>query len=389
MSNRQIKEIRTDIGNSSVDYTGSNVSNQNVETDTMSLEVDNNSAIESEIIDINKNSAFTSCLRNSIARNMNDAENGVYLKVNEKYWLDRDFVFDEMKNGTYLISVIDSNGTKVPMGYTSGDAYNKYVNHFSMENGDNGTYYVQTDVSGYNLKVYENGMICAYDADGILIKKINGNVVTSSTVGSGSQTKIYDDGSVVTVDSNGKIISISVNGENNVNLSSELENSSNKTVSEERESVVSNATSEPTVSSNDSRDNPYHNIDGNEVTDMITKECLKAGYDEEKTLIAVAIAKHETGNYTSNAFNNKYNLGGMMKKSGGLRSFDSLEEGVSEYVAYLDRMYFSDGLTTLETMQPRYCPIGASNDPNGLNANWLPGTKKNYEELRNSLHRES
>ena len=39
------------------------------------------------------------------------------------------------------------------------------------------------------------------------------------------------------------------------------------------------------------------------------------------------------------------------------------------------------GLNTLETIQPKYCPIGAKNDPNGLNKNWLGGVNKIYESL--------
>ena len=43
--------------------------------------------------------------------------------------------------------------------------------------------------------------------------------------------------------------------------------------------------------------------------------------------------------------------------------------------------YFDIGLDTLEKIQPKYCPIGAANDPTGLNKYWLSGTQKKYNEL--------
>ncbi|HHP8973516.1 TPA: M23 family metallopeptidase, partial [Listeria monocytogenes] len=39
------------------------------------------------------------------------------------------------------------------------------------------------------------------------------------------------------------------------------------------------------------------------------------------------------------------------------------------------------GLTTPETIQPKYCPVGASNDPTGLNNNWLTTVNFFLDEL--------
>ena len=74
------------------------------------------------------------------------------------------------------------------------------------------------------------------------------------------------------------------------------------------------------------------------------------------------------------------NVGGMMCNS-GLRSYDSLDDGIEAYLNNLKYNYFDIGLDTLEKIQPKYCPIGAANDPTGLNKYWLSGTQKKYNEL--------
>ena len=43
--------------------------------------------------------------------------------------------------------------------------------------------------------------------------------------------------------------------------------------------------------------------------------------------LAIAISKHETGNYTSEAFKEKNNVGGMMCNS-GLISYSTLDDGI-------------------------------------------------------------
>lgn len=113
----------------------------------------------------------------------------------------------------------------------------------------------------------------------------------------------------------------------------------------------------------------------------IVENAKKIGLNEEQTLISIAISKWETGNYTSSAFKNKNNVGGMMCSS-GLISYDSLEDGINAFLKNLKNNYFDIGLDTLEKIQPKYCPIGASNDPNGLNQYWLKGTNQKLIELQ-------
>lgn len=113
----------------------------------------------------------------------------------------------------------------------------------------------------------------------------------------------------------------------------------------------------------------------------IAENAKKIGLNEEQTLISIAISKWETGNYTSNAFKNKNNVGGMMCSS-ELISYNSLDDGISAFLNNLKKNYFDIGLDTLEKIQPKYCPVGAKNDPNGLNQHWLKGTNQMLIELQ-------
>ncbi len=85
-----------------------------------------------------------------------------------------------------------------------------------------------------------------------------------------------------------------------------------------------------------------------------------------------SVAMHETGNGTSNAIKSKNNVGGMMGKN-GLMTFDTIGQGIEAMADNLKRLYIDDGLTTVEEIQKRYAPVGASNDPTGLNNHWTKG----------------
>ncbi|TKI65282.1 conjugal transfer protein [Lysinibacillus mangiferihumi] len=101
-------------------------------------------------------------------------------------------------------------------------------------------------------------------------------------------------------------------------------------------------------------------------------------------VLAAAIAFHETGRGTSNAVVNKNNPGGIMDPSTGwsrLMHFATLEEGLAYTMANLKRRIIDDGLSTIEDLGAVYAPIGAANDPNGLNAHWVPTVTKFASEL--------
>ncbi|MFZ7947166.1 MULTISPECIES: NlpC/P60 family protein [Bacillaceae] len=91
-------------------------------------------------------------------------------------------------------------------------------------------------------------------------------------------------------------------------------------------------------------------------------------------VLASAIMLHETGSGTSNAVKNYNNPGGIMDPASGwssLMRFPNMEEGLRYTMANIKRRIIDDGLDTIEKLGAVYAPIGAANDPNGLNQYWV------------------
>ena len=101
---------------------------------------------------------------------------------------------------------------------------------------------------------------------------------------------------------------------------------------------------------------------------------------KEQAKMSVSISAWETGRWTSSAYHSKNNVGGMMCNSGWI-TYNSLDEGIEAFLINLKNNYFYIGLDTFDKIQKKYCPIGAKNDPTGLNKNWLNGVNKMYEEF--------
>ena len=116
-----------------------------------------------------------------------------------------------------------------------------------------------------------------------------------------------------------------------------------------------------------------------EISCKIKKYAENYGLDYK---LAIAISKHETGAYTSYAFKDLNNVGGMMYWNGSksvLKSFNTLDEGIEAFVKNLKINYIDMGLDTIELIQPKYCPIGIND--NGNNKYWVSGVTKYYKEL--------
>ena len=94
--------------------------------------------------------------------------------------------------------------------------------------------------------------------------------------------------------------------------------------------------------------------------------------------LAVAISMHETGKYTSIAFNELNNVGGNFR-NGSLMVFEDLDKGIDFFVSNLNSNYIAMGLDTIELIQPKYCRIGIND--NGANKYWVSGVTKYYKEL--------
>lgn len=122
----------------------------------------------------------------------------------------------------------------------------------------------------------------------------------------------------------------------------------------------------------------------NEIACKIYNKGIEKGLTHEQAVLIVAISKHETGTWTSKAFNNNNNFGGIMCNS-GLKNYETFEDGLNDFVRILKSYYFDLGLTTIEQIGAKYCPVGAKNDPKGLNKNWVPGVTSIYQSLLESV----
>lgn len=94
-----------------------------------------------------------------------------------------------------------------------------------------------------------------------------------------------------------------------------------------------------------------------------------------------AIAMHETGGGTSSAFLNKNNAMGISDASGPV-SLPSVRDSILRQAKTLARPGGPyDGAATIDQIGKIYAPIGAGNDPGGLNKYWTDGVRKYYDQL--------
>jgi hypothetical protein len=93
-----------------------------------------------------------------------------------------------------------------------------------------------------------------------------------------------------------------------------------------------------------------------------------------------AVSMHETGNGSSNASRFKNNVAGMMGKS-GLKSYATVEESIYDMARNLRKNYLDDGKMTLSQIGAKYAPVGAPNDPTGLNNHWVNGVQNCFDQL--------
>lgn len=106
-------------------------------------------------------------------------------------------------------------------------------------------------------------------------------------------------------------------------------------------------------------------------------KCLE---NDLNPLMVAAIIKHESGNGTSRAIRIQNNIAGFMGNR-GLMTFYNINNSIDFMASLLKKHYIDQGLNTLEKIQPKYCPIGATNDPKGLNKHWLPMVTEYYNTL--------
>ncbi|WEG11240.1 glucosaminidase domain-containing protein [Pullulanibacillus sp. KACC 23026] len=106
-------------------------------------------------------------------------------------------------------------------------------------------------------------------------------------------------------------------------------------------------------------------------------------YNVDPALL-MAISQHETGNGTSNAAKEKNNVAGMMG-SNGLKSYSSVSDSIMDMAQNLSSNYLGKGLTSIGQIGAKYAPVGASNDPTGLNNYWVTDVTKNYQTIKGAI----
>ena len=115
--------------------------------------------------------------------------------------------------------------------------------------------------------------------------------------------------------------------------------------------------------------------------DLYVKLGQKYGVDPA---LMAAITINETGG-NSKALVNDNNPAGVMDWNNNWRTikhFDSLEEGIEFSFKNLKTNYIDQGLTTIEQIGNKYAPVGAANDPNGLNSGWVPTVTSLYNQAK-------
>lgn len=107
------------------------------------------------------------------------------------------------------------------------------------------------------------------------------------------------------------------------------------------------------------------------------RELLKIACEEYNVdyILAVSIARVETGNFTSELFLKYNNLGGLSNDYKWYK-YNTLIEGINAYVSMLKIEYIDKGLGTPEKMQPKYCP-GKDGE------HWVSLVRKIMEEEEN------
>jgi hypothetical protein len=75
-----------------------------------------------------------------------------------------------------------------------------------------------------------------------------------------------------------------------------------------------------------------------------------------------------------------------MMTANGKMHFASIDEGLNAGAANLYKNYISKGKTDIKEIAAKYSPVGASNDPNGLNKNWVGGVSARINSLNQGVN---
>ena len=105
-----------------------------------------------------------------------------------------------------------------------------------------------------------------------------------------------------------------------------------------------------------------------------------AKQNQVNPLMMASIIKHETTNGSSKMVTEQNNPGGITRGK-GFATYTTLEQGIDAMARLLKTEYIDKGFNTIESIQKKYCPVGADNDPTGINQYWTPMVTKNYIKM--------
>lgn len=93
-------------------------------------------------------------------------------------------------------------------------------------------------------------------------------------------------------------------------------------------------------------------------------------------IFLTAVIMHESACGTSKFARERNNVAGIYRNKGYCR-FDSVDECIGFTAKLLGgKLYGSGRNNTIARVQAVYCPVGADNDPRGINKYWLNGVLK-------------
>lgn len=98
-------------------------------------------------------------------------------------------------------------------------------------------------------------------------------------------------------------------------------------------------------------------------------------------MLMTAIMLHETGNGSSVMCVNNNNPGGISTNTGGFMHYPTLEKGIEAMIKLIKRYYIDEGLTDIQSIGNKYCPLSDSRDTQGLNKYWVPMVTRNYIKI--------
>ncbi|WP_276585692.1 peptidoglycan DD-metalloendopeptidase family protein [Bacillus thuringiensis] len=122
--------------------------------------------------------------------------------------------------------------------------------------------------------------------------------------------------------------------------------------------------------------------------DYVISAAVEQGIDPR---FLTSIVVHETGYGTAYGVHNRNNTGGIncVNKpqfhttgcSNGMSIFATLGDSIRYQADILKRLYVNEGRVTVPQIGAKYAPIGAANDPGGLNKYWVPNIGKTLKSM--------